>query len=186
MTDDAAVWAARKRVKWSEIIDYYGKDIAARDSALDAILAAADDRIKQAEASWHSLDTGWQVRYDALTAERDRQIRYSMALDQSIDVLVRERDALQAAVEQACPEVEKILALANGLSNRLKGTPDMYEANKIMHAAWAIQAALTASTLKVPTETTRRQVASVLTVHYGTAHACAVEDLVEILGGNST
>ena len=32
----------------------------------------------------------------------------------------------------------------------------------------------------------RRQVESVLTVHYGAVHACAVEDLVEILGGNST
>lgn len=39
-------------------------------------------------------------------------------------------------------DVETILALAHDLSNRLKGHPAMYEANKILHAAWAIQAAI--------------------------------------------
>lgn len=56
---------------------------------------------------------------------------------QQDDALARVRGALAS-------EVEKILALANGLSTSLKGTPSMYEANKIMHAAWAIQAALEA------------------------------------------
>ena len=46
------------------------------------------------------------------------------------------------AREKVAAEIEQILALANELSTRLKGTPEMYTANKILHAGWAIQAAL--------------------------------------------
>ena len=161
-----------------------------------------------------------------LTAERDRQIRYSMALDQSIDVLVRERDALKTerdrvridlqhqceannrnwkhleelrakrnALEAAVEQARGALLHISVTSSRYRSHSGSCQADctcdaimddklvktEIGRVVQPALAALTASAPKVPTETTRRQVESVLTVHYGTANPCAVEDLVEIL-----
>ena len=168
MTDDAAVEAARKIALRDLEMTCPGHHMSkdeeyAFEVGWEAALAVANQEQIFAQAdSIASLSA-------RLAAAEDR-IKQAEASWHSLDAGWQERyDALTA-------ERDRIAAETDGTMKTVSRTVASM-ADEIAHLKAAVEQAR---------ESARRQVESVLMLHYGAVHACAVEDLVEILGGNST
>ena len=189
MTDPAAVEAARMEAMghfevtlpgehmtgeeahaftagWEEACAYF--DAALKEKEECAANASAKDTTEQ-DVSDGGSDTAviadLRARLAAAEEERDAHWRELVRINEERNRFRDERDALTAERDRL---KEQLLRVG-------KGRNDAERERDALKAA-----------VDQARESARRQVESVLMLHYGAVHACAVEDLVEILGGNST
>ncbi len=199
MTDDAAGEAARKELRAALLKVWHkhehkfdGLDwVPIAGDVEDAMLAHTEAALKEKETdradyeivvSESSYRTQAEIE-DLHTRLAAAETKYHDAMEilsrwGNLDLATatgkvieaeRERDALKAAVEQARQALE---AARDFIGNGYQ-PPELIA---------QIHAALTASAPGgAASADARRQIASVLTIHYGAANDCAVEDLLEVL-----